>query len=55
MIISEKRLRKLWILILKVFNKKVGIINTNYMGIGNRLKFFASYHVNFGLENTTLF
>lgn len=55
MIISEKRLRKLWIPILKVFNKKLVIINTNYMGIGNRLKFLASYHVNYGLENTTLF
>ncbi len=49
MIISEKRLRKLWIPILKVFNKKLVIINTNYMGIGNRLKFLAAYHVNFDM------
>ncbi len=55
MIISERRLRKFYHAAFSLLNKKLIIININYMGIGNRLKFLATYHVNYGLDNTTLF
>jgi hypothetical protein len=54
-LISERRLRKLWHGVFTLTGQKVVIINTDYVGLGNRLKFLAVYHAHFGLENTRLF
>jgi hypothetical protein len=55
MFFNEKIRRKLWHTVFNILNRKLIIINTDYMGLGNRIKFLASYHVNYGLNNTTLF
>lgn len=41
--------------ILRFFKKKCIIIIQDYIGIGNRIKQLASYHICFGLDNTWLF
>jgi hypothetical protein len=40
--------------VLRLMRKKVIVITTDYVGIGNRIKQLASYHICFGLNNTTL-
>lgn len=55
MMIRERRLRSFWHGAFSLAGQKVVVINTNYMGLGNRLKFLNVYHVNYGLENTRLF
>ncbi|WP_200158998.1 hypothetical protein [Allochromatium vinosum] len=54
LIISENRLRRIWHSIFTVLGKKLIVININYMGLGNRLKLLASYHINYGLDDATL-
>jgi hypothetical protein len=41
--------------LLRLARKKVLLIANDYVELGNRLKFLASYHVNFGLHDSTLF
>ena len=40
--------------ILRLIQKKVIVITADYVGLGNRIKQLASYHICFGLNNTTL-
>lgn len=54
-LMGEQRLRQIWHGIFSLTGQKMVIINIDYMGLGNRLKFLAVYHANFGLENTCLF
>lgn len=41
--------------ILKLFRRKAIIIMQDYVGLGNRLKQLASYHICYGLENVLVF
>lgn len=54
-LISEQRLRKIWHGVFRGAGQKVVVINIDYMGLGNRIKFLANFHANYGLDHTTLF
>lgn len=41
-------------LILLIFRKKIIIISADYVGLGNRIKQLASYHICYGLDSTIL-
>ncbi len=45
----------MWDGLLSLVGRKVVIMPHDYFGLGNRIKFLASYHVNFGLDGVTLF
>lgn len=54
-LISEARYRKILHALFRLLGKKLVVINIDYMGLGNRLKLLASYHVNYGIDDVLLF